>query len=233
MRTGSSPCVSCRSPRSRRLHRIGVPKTETRDAKGFHAIALAIPASVEIREGASEGVSITGDDNVVPLIETKVANGVLEIRWVDRGADVRPGKLDIVVDARTIDAITIGGTGRIHAASLSARSPNATIGGSGQIAVDNLDADALKATIGGSGQLLVAGRADKLEAAIAGSGRLSAEKLQTRNAQLALQGSPEATVRVKDALSVTVAGSGTVDYYGKPKVTQTIMGSGTIRNAGE
>jgi hypothetical protein len=40
-------------------------------------------------------------------------------------------------------------------------------------------------------------------------------------------------VRVRDALTVTVAGSGSVVYYRKPKITQTLMGSGSVRNAGD
>jgi hypothetical protein len=32
---------------------------------------------------------------------------------------------------------------------------------------------------------------------------------------------------------VTIAGSGSVTYHGKPRVTQTIMGSGSLRGAGE
>ena len=80
----------------------------------------------------------------------------------------------------------------------------------GTITIDKLDADALKATIGGSGTLSAGGRADRLDGTLAGSGRLSAPSLQTRDAQLALQGSPEATVRVRDTLAVTIAGSGSV-----------------------
>lgn len=223
------PAVACAGP----VVGSGVARTDARAVSGFHGVSLGLPASVEIRQGASEGVTITGDDNVVPLIETKVVDGTLEIRWLEPHADVRHRKLEIVVDAKTLDALTIGGSGRMHAASLSARSFNATIGGSGEIGIDKLDADALKATIGGSGKLEVGGRADRLAATLAGSGRLSAGQLQARDAQLTLQGSPDATVRVRDTLAVTIAGSGSVTYYGKPRVSQTTMGSGTVRSAGD
>lgn len=222
------PAVACASP----VAGSGVTRTETRAVSGFHGVSLGIPASVEIRQGESEGVTITGDDNVVPLIETKVANGTLEIRWADRRTEVRSTKLEIVVDAKALDTLALGGSGRMHAASLSTRMLNATIGGSGEIGIDRLDTDALKATIGGSGQLAVAGRADRLDAALAGSGRLSAGQLQARDAQIALQGSPDAAVRVRDALAVAIAGSGSLTYYGKPKLSQTTMGSGSVRSAG-
>src|SRR4030095_7851383 len=62
----------------------GVAKTETRPVSGIHSIALGISANLEIRQGTSEGLTITGDDNVLPLVETNVTNGVLEIRWKER-----------------------------------------------------------------------------------------------------------------------------------------------------
>jgi hypothetical protein len=211
----------------------GIAATQTRPAAGFHGVALGIPANVEIRQGGTEGVTLTGDDNVLPLIETRVTNGTLEIRWRDRGTEVRAGKIAIVVQAKSVDALTVGGAGSMRATSLATPALTATLGGSGAITIEKLDTDALKATIGGSGTLSAGGRADRLDGTLAGSGRLSAPSLQARDAQLALQGSPEATVRVRDTLTVTIAGSGSVTYYGKPRVTQTIMGSGSLRGAGE
>jgi hypothetical protein len=40
-------------------------------------------------------------------------------------------------------------------------------------------------------------------------------------------------VRVRDMLALTIAGSGSVTYHGKPRVTQTVMGSGSVRSAGD
>ena len=211
----------------------GTARTETRAASGFRGIAVAIPASVEIRQGASEGVTITAEENVLPLVETKVVDGVLSIQWRDRNAEVRAHKLEVVVDAKAVDKLTVGGSGSLHARSLAAPALSATIGGSGSITIDKLETDALRATIAGSGQLTAAGRAHRLDATLAGSGGLAAANLQARDAQLALQGSADATVRVRDSVAVTIAGSASVTYYGKPKVAQTVMGSGSVRSAGD
>ncbi len=212
----------------------GVARTETRNVTGFHSVVLGVGANVEVRQGDSEGLSITGDDNIVPLVETLVENGTLRIRWkgnADISAKYR--SLAIVVSAKRIDALTVGGSGRIHAARLKSPGLRATIGGSGEIALDALDTDTVHFTIGGSGRVTAAGRADVLEVAVAGSGELSAAKLESRRANIAVQGSAQADVWAKETLNATIAGSGAVNYRGSPQVHRTVVGSGTVRQARE
>ncbi len=212
----------------------GVARTETREIAGFHGIALDVPANLTLRQGAREGVSITSDDNVVPLVETVVENGTLRIRWARRGGYTVDFKsIDIVVDARTVDALAVRGSGRIRAAGLKAGELQASVDGSGRIVFQTLDADSLEVAIRGNGRFAAAGRADSLEAALAGSGELEAAKLESKRARVTLKGSAHATVWAHDALSATVAGSGEVRYYGTPRVSQTVAGSGRIRAAAD
>jgi len=207
----------------------GVARTEGRTVGGFHGLVLGVPARVEIRQGAVEALTITGDDNVVPLVETVVEGGMLKIRWAKDRDSVRAGSLAVALDVKTLDSITQGGSGQVHAARLATGTLNVKMGGSGDIVIDALDADSLSATLAGNARLVMAGRADDLEATLAGSGKLSAEKLRARRARTTVQGSADAIVWVSDSLTVTIAGSGTVAYYGRPKLTQTIVGSGVAR----
>lgn len=210
----------------------GVSKTETRGAEGFHAVSLGIDARVELRQGDSEGVTVTGDDNIVPLVETVVEKGTLKIRWpADRHFSVTYKKLDIVVNLKDIDGIRLGGSGDIHGAKLKTGTLHAQLAGSGDILLDALDADALQGSIAGSGTLKAAGRADMVEFTLAGSGDFIAPRLESRRVTISVQGSADAIVWATESLTATIAGSGDVKYYGKPQVTQTVAGSGTVRRA--
>ncbi len=210
----------------------GVVRTETRDVNGFRGVALDVPANVTLRQGAGEGVSIKGDDNVVPLVQTVVEDGTLRIRWVRRNLSIDFTSLDIVVDTKSIDALAVRGSGQLRAAQLKAGTLHAAVDGSGRITFDTLDVDSLDVAIRGNGRLAAAGRADALDVAIAGSGDLVAAKLHSRHARVSLMGSAKATVWAQDALDATIAGSGEIKYHGKPRLTQTLAGSGRIRPAG-
>lgn len=221
-----------------RTHNItgsGVVKTDTRSIGSFHSVVLAVHAKLKINQGDGGSVSITGDDNIVPLVQAVVEDGALTIRWVEKGSYSTRFRndLEIVVSAKNIDALTIDGSGEIQVDRLKTPKLNATIHGSGDIGVAALDADSLAATIKGSGSITAAGRADALEVSVAGSGELLAAKLQSSRAKVDLHGSGEATLRARDELKAVIAGSGQINYYGKPKLSSEVAGSGRIRQLGD
>jgi hypothetical protein len=210
----------------------GVSRTETRSVSAFRGVALGVPATLELRQGDGESLSITGDDNIVPRVETVVEDGTLKIRWVDgRSGTISYKHLEIVVGARSIESLSIAGSGQIHAPRLKTSSLRMRLDGSGGASIDSLEADSVRASIDGSGSLKAAGRADSLDATVSGSGRLSTARLETRNAKIALAGSGDAMVWATQTLGARVAGSGNVEYYGKPEVRTTIAGSGRVVQA--
>ena len=221
------------APAANKVTGSGSSKTETRAASGFHAIAVGVDARLDIRQGNVESLAITGDDNILPLVETVVENGVLKIRWARGDFSTSYKTLSIVVDVKTLDAVALGGSGSVHADKLAVPALTAKLGGSGDIAIDRLDAKSATITIGGSGRVTVAGRTDTLQATLAGTGDLAAGKLEVLRVQATIQGSAHAAVWAKETLQVTLAGSGDVAYYGSPQVRQTIAGSGSIRKAGD
>jgi len=218
---------------SEKITGSGVTKTETRNVSGFHNVVLGVHARLKLRQGDSEGLSITGDNNIVPLVETVVEDGTLQIRWANkRNYSTNYKGLEIVVSARNIDGLTVAGSGQIRAERLKAANLRTAIDGSGGITFDALDTDSVIATIHASGRLSAAGRADSLDVTVAGSGEVSAAKLESRRARVSLLGSGQATVWAKEDLNATVAGSGKIHYYGNPHLNQTVAGSGSIRQAG-
>lgn len=210
----------------------GVEKTETRDVTGFHSITLDVEAQLELRQGDVEALSVTGDDNIVPLIETAVENGALKIRWAGRhNYSVHYKNLRIAVSARNIDGLSLAGSGDMHAAKLKAGELRATIGGSGNMTIDELDATSLKVSLSGSGDFTVAGKVDSLDVAVSGSGDVTASRLEARTAKVALQGSGDVALWARESLNAAVSGSGDVTYSGRPKVAGAVAGSGSVRPA--
>ena len=211
----------------------GVSKTETRAVAGFHALALAVHATVDLRQDGTEGLSITGDDNIVPLVETVVEDGTLKIRWKKETESTRYKELNLVVHASNIDGLAIAGSGELAAKTLKSGNLRVSVAGSGRMTLDALDADSTRVSIEGSGQLTAAGRVDTLDVSTAGSGRLSAAKLESRTATIVVAGSGSATTWANETLTGKVAGSGAIRYYGSPRVNSTVAGSGSVTRAGD
>jgi hypothetical protein len=207
--------------------------TQSRQVGHFDGVALGLPATLELHIGNNEGVTVEADDNLQPLIETVVEDGTLKIRAQKRGMHLRAHTLKIVVTARGIERVALGGTGSIVAAPLHSPKLRFDIGGSGSIKVANVQTDALAATIGGSGELKVdGGAARQVSITIAGSGDVDLGRVKADGASVKMAGSGGATVWAAKTLTVTVAGSGDVNYYGDPAVSQSMLGSGQVRRLG-
>lgn len=208
----------------------GSIKRQARQVTHFTGLALEVPGKLELRMGDSEGVSIETDDNVLPLIETVVENGTLKIRPSKRNLNLKTRNLKIVVNARQIERLALGGSGSIDADTLRAPRLNIDLGGSGDIQVRGLESDTLAVSLGGSGDFKAGeGRARKLSVSIGGSGTVDMGRVQSDSASVSVAGSGEATVWAKSELSMTIAGSGDVNYYGDPRLSKSIVGSGDAR----
>jgi hypothetical protein len=217
-----------------RITGSGVLKTVAPSVSGFHSVVLAVHGKLKLSQGNGESVSISGDDNIVPLVEAVVEDGTLTIRWVEKGrySTTYKNDLEIVVNAKNIDGLAINGSGQIEAGRLKTTKLNATIHGSGDIGIAALDTDSLTAAIKGSGSITAAGRADSLDVSVAGSGELLAAKLQSSRVKIDLHGSGEATLQARDELKAVIAGSGQINYYGKPRISSDVAGSGRIKHVG-
>lgn len=208
-------------------------KTETRSVSGFHGVSMSLPGSVEVRIGNTESISIETDDNLLPLIETVVENGTLKIRSNKKNTGFDSKHMKLVVQAKSLDKLALGGSGTITADSLRGPKISVDLGGSGDIAIKNIDTDSLDIDLGGSGELKAAnGRANKLSLSIAGSGNVDLGRLQSLSAKASIAGSGDATINVRDALDVSIVGSGNVNYYGDPKLNRSVMGSGSATRMG-
>ncbi len=229
----AAPALAAGGWSSERVQGSGNIRTESRALGHFSGVAMGLPGHMELRIGNIEGVTIETDDNLLPLIETVIEDGTLKIRPSKRKLNIDTRRLRIVVQAKGIDKLALGGSGSIDADPLRGQKVHIDLGGSGSINVKGIDSDALSVTVGGSGDLKVGtGAASKLSVALAGSGDVDLGRLQSIDASVNIAGSGEATIAVRDRLNVTIAGSGDVNYYGDPKVSKTVVGSGSTKRMG-
>jgi hypothetical protein len=211
----------------------GIARTQARQTGHFTGLALALPASAEVRLGATEGVTIEADDNLLPLIETVVEGGVLKVRPVRDNLHLRSRTMKIVVTAKSIDQLSLDGSGSITTGALRSDRISLAVGGSGTINVASINADRVSVAVGGSGDIKVGGgQASRLSVTIGGSGDVDAGGLKVSDAGITVGGSGNSKVWATGRLSYTIAGSGDVKYYGDPRISSTVVGSGDAERLG-
>ncbi len=211
----------------------GVIKTQARNLPAFSGVSLNVPGDMEVRLGSTDSITIESDDNVLALIETVVDGATLKIQPAKRNLNLHTRHMKIVLTAKNLDHISVGGSGSVEAPALKAGKLKFNIGGSGSINVQGVEADEIAVNVGGSGDFKSnGGKARALSVSIGGSGDVDLGRVQASDASVSVAGSGEAVVWVLNTLSTTIAGSGDVNYYGNPKISSSVVGSGSTERLG-
>ena len=210
----------------------GTAASEHRDVGSFTAIALGGPFEVILRTANREAIDIRADDNVLPLIETRIRTSAgrrsleIELRNETRVAPRTP--IVITVDIVLLEGIAISGSGRIAGNALRLGAMKASIGGSGTFQLGDLEASEITVAIGGSGLFQADGRVRKLAVKIAGNGKCDAARLVAADVAVSIAGSGDAYVHADATLQASIAGSGDVIHSGNATPKVSIAGSGRV-----
>jgi hypothetical protein len=208
-------------------------KKQSRELAHFTGVSLSVPATLELRIGNTESISIETDDNLLALIETAIEHGVLKIRPTKRNTNLHARTMKIVVVAKQVERLALGGSGSILSDALRGNKLQFDLGGSGSITLKGMDSESVAINLGGSGNFQGgAGKAGSLSVSIGGSGDVDVGQVKVGDASVSVAGSGTAVVWASGALSVTIAGSGDVNYYGDPKVSRSVVGSGGTKRLG-
>jgi hypothetical protein len=214
----------------------GRVETETREVSQFEALSIEYPAEVVIRQGGSESVTIQAEDNLLAQLTTRVSNGVLVIRngepeWRQRVDPSETVKITITVeDLRDVDFETAGS---VTIDGLETETLTVSLDGAGEITLTDIQADFLECQLHGAGNIHADGAADEVRVEIDGFGSFYGEDLDSSIADVEINGTGSASLRVENQLTAEINGLGSVNYYGSPQVSQQVNGAGSVRQAGK
>lgn len=192
---------------------VSAQKTETRTVTEFKKLASAGSFEVIIEQGSTFGVTVTGTPEALEVLVTEVKDNTLSIytEWNKR-KNVDVSSIKVYVTAPQIVDISLAGSGKIHT--------------KGSFRFDDLSL-----SLAGSGDISLAGSGDDLNVSVAGSGDVDADDMACHNAEVSVAGSGGSKVKVEKSLKISIAGSGSVCYVGKPESLDTdIAGSGRAYN---
>jgi hypothetical protein len=185
----------------------GNAKTEARKVDGFSAVDVSGSVHVELAIAAQPSVEVSGDDNLVAMIDTQVHGDVLSI---GNHGNMRP-VVPLVV--------------RVSATRIA----KVTASGATTVAVHGVHGDQLAITVEGAATLRGDGAVHQLTVDTSGAGTLDLEHLTAERASVKASGSGTVTIDVTQALDADVSGAGTVNYHGNPPdVKKDVSGAGSL-----
>jgi hypothetical protein len=184
----------------------GVAKSETREIPAFDSIEVDGTVKLDFATGPLDKLSITGDENLLPLISTTVTGTKLVVHETKAVHSKTP--LVVSVHSPTLTRIDAAGISGVIATGLHGASFTYTSSG-----VSNAE---------------LTGQVDSLEVQAGGTGEVHAAGLTAKQAHVAISGAGTVEVNATDKLKADVSGVGSVKYRGSPTVEKDVSGMGTV-----
>ncbi len=232
----------------------GDPIQEVREVGAFTGVALNCSADVKVLQGNETKVTIDGQKNIVDELETKVENGVLEIRFKSKYSMKSYSYKNLTVTVQTPNvaslavsssgsmaaqtplkgqklAVAVSGSGDIQLLEVTYEGLTAAVSSSGSIKIKNAAiANEADIAVSGSGAVECGGTAKTANMAVSGSGGIAASTFAVFDGSAVVSGSGGIECNVSNALDAVVSGSGSVHYVGKPvNIVSKANGSGSIK----
>jgi Putative auto-transporter adhesin, head GIN domain len=206
----------------------GVSKEETRAVDAFHAIEAgnALQVNVSVTRGAKPSVKISGDDNLVPFVESVIRDGRLVLR-IKPNSSIRT-KLPLLADvvASELDGVEASG-----AASITMKGGEkvnrfiASASGAAQVSVEGVDSPQAVVSAAGASHVVLAGSAASMKVEATGASQVKAQALQVEDADVSISGASSVALRAKKSVGGDVSGASQLDLYGSPAM-QNVSVSG-------
>jgi len=184
----------------------GVRKSEKRDLPAYTSISTTGAFDVQVNCQKPASFEIEADDNLLPLVQTEVKDGVLQISTT-QGYN-SSGGINVRITVPNLALLKSTGAGKFHVSELKN---------------DNFEIHST-----GAAQVVVSGQSKKVKIGSTGAGKIDAHNLRASSVEVSVTGAASVEVDAADDLDVAVSGAGRVTYSGNPKVTKRVSGAGQV-----
>jgi len=200
---------------------------ENRNVSYFDAIRLIGVFKLFLNKGPSQALRLEGEDNILPIIETRVEGDTLVIE------SNQPYKsqigITVYVSIEKIRVLEIDGAGKIIGEEhMAVDDLHLESRGAGEIHLA-LTARTISSLIIGAGRIFLEGEANHHQVEINGAGNIEAADLQVNTYDITINGVGYCRIFVTDQLNAVISGAGIVYYRGSPGVINSeINGLGKL-----
>ena len=190
-----------------RLKGSGNRKTEQRELSSFKAIDSEGAFDFEVTCQKPVSFSIEADDNILPLIQSDVRDGVLYLR-TEKSYNSRQG-ITVRITVPNLESIKAAGAGKFH--------------------ISDVKNDKFIVQSSGATALTASGETKSLEIHNSGAGKIDTDSLHAQKAKVDISGAASVDVNASEQLDASVSGIGRVSYSGNPKtVNKSVSGMGVV-----
>src|SRR6185369_7303676 len=192
------PAAACKHGMHTGVKGSGKREVQKRDITSFKSISTEGAFTIEVQCQKDLAVEVEADDNILPLVSTKVTGSVLYLKNSDNYSTHEP--VVIRISAPDIEALSVSGAGTIDISGVKNE----------KFEIDSSGAPSIK----------VSGVTKVLDIDTSGAARIDTHNLHASQGVIESKGVSKIDVDVRDELDIKIAGPSLVTYEGNPTVNQ-------------
>ncbi|MBV1774425.1 DUF2807 domain-containing protein [Burkholderiaceae bacterium DAT-1] len=182
---------------------------QQRQIGDFTALRTEGAYSLIVRNGAAPSIKLSGDDNLLPLVETTVTGKQLVIAFKKDTSINMNQTIKIEVTVPKLERFSNEGAGKTE--------------------ILDLKGDSFEIQYEGAGLVKATGTVKKLIVNAQGAGALELQSLKAEDARVSVQGVGAVKVFASNVLDASLEGVGSLKYYGHPKtLRKSAAGLGSV-----
>jgi hypothetical protein len=214
----------------------GVINSEKREVTTFTGVDIRYPATVTIKQGESNTVTLKTDDNLLPQLSTRVSNGSLIIEssistWSRR---VDPSdKILITITVKDLREVNFPSAGEVIIEDIQSDHLRLSVSGAGNTTLSGVKLGTCEIYLSGAGSINGSGEVNELDIDISGAGSFNGKDLKSYSASASISGVGSASLWIINDLSANISGVGSVNYYGHPSIQKNVSGLGSVNKLGD
>ncbi len=202
-------------------------KTETRDVSSFNEIRVGGAFEILLTQGGKETLKIEADENLLPLIQTKVKGGVLIITTKENIKNAK--KLMLYINFNELKRLDISGACEIsNEGTLIFSTLKFEASGASEINLD-LKANKLLCDYSGASEINFKGKVREFELEVSGASDIEAYDLVAEDLVIDISGAGSAKIHATKSLKIEASGASSIRYMGNPTIDQRVSGAGSVR----
>ncbi len=196
----------------------GKPETKKYDLADFTALDVSSVFEVEVARADKFGVSVTADDNLLPLIKVEKKDAVLHLSLADKKSVQTKSPLLVTVAMPALKGVVLQGACSCTIKGFESNDDfTAKVGGASSLG-GSVKAKRVKLEADGASTVKLQGSAKEATLSAEGASSLALRDFALDGAEVQLSGASNAVVNVKSKLDYHVSGASDLKYLGSPTI---------------
>ena len=181
----------------------------------FTGVSAGGVFDVTVKPGATPGVSITTDDNLVEYLDVSQSGDRLSLH-LKSNTNLRNGTLKALVTVPELTYLDLSGASKGHVEGCrSAKAVDIDLSGASHLEGD-LESGDMHLGLSGASRADLKGSAGNLRLNVSGASHADLERLLIKDANVDADGASHATVHPSGKLQARASGASSVQYAGEP-----------------